>query len=541
MNLNHVLAPKTWMILAGALFGTLAALAANWGNPPNMGICAACFLRDIAGALHLHQNSLVQYIRPEISGFVLGAFATSLAFGEWRPRGGSSPIIRFFLGVFVMIGVLVFLGCPIRMILRIAGGDLNGVVALVGMVTGILGGVFFLRRGFSLGSATDQPALLGVMMPLIAVGLLVMLVVKPDFIAFSATGPGAQHVPLLLGLILGLLVGFMVQKTRFCSIGAWRDIVLVKDFYLFSGVAAFLIAALLTNYLVGNFSPQELGYHWGFTQQPLALPMTRWTQYLWTFLSMALVGLAGTFLDGCPLRNLIRSGEGDTDAAVTVLGYIAGASVAHNFHMASSTAGLGTWGPVAVGVGIGFCLMIGVLLLQNSKTKSIAFAGDSIITFQDVSAAMKAEKAIKAAGYEVKLVAPPPEMRMGCDLALEANLVEKHGIERLLQEQQLSYVQIMPLTQGASQMCEIVKVTDFGRWIMVKAGNMKLSFDKETHTIVNISGGGCPDIPYLHAEMVDQTLNMAPHPRDLGYTLCATMLQRAYEESLSLDQGGSQL
>ncbi|BAY35563.1 hypothetical protein NIES2107_74750 (plasmid) [Nostoc carneum NIES-2107] len=53
-----------------------------------------------------------------------------------------------------------------------------------------------------------------------------------------------------------------------------------------------------------------------------------------------------------------------------------------------------------------------------------------------------------------------------------------------------------------------------------------------------VSGGGCPDIPYLHAEMVDKPLNQAPHPRDLGYTLCATMLQRAYEESLQLEQGG---
>jgi hypothetical protein len=57
--------------------------------------------------------------------------------------------------------------------------------------------------------------------------------------------------------------------------------------------------------------------------------------------------------------------------------------------------------------------------------------------------------------------------------------------------------------------------------------------------VVNISGGGCPDIPYLNAEMVDKTLCQAPQPRDLGYTLCATMLQRAYEEALRLHQGGS--
>jgi YedE family putative selenium metabolism protein len=547
MNLKSFLVPKQSIILAGMLFGTLGALAVNWGNPANMGICAACFLRDIAGALHLHQNHAAQYLRPEVIGFVLGAFAASLAFREWRSRGGSSPFIRFMLGAFVMVGVLVFLGCPIRVVLRIAGGDLGGVVALAGMVVGILGGVSFLKRGFSLGSATDRPALFGASMPLLAVGLLFLLVTRPAFIAFSQTGLGARHMPWLLALGVGLLVGFMFQKTRFCSIGAWRDLFLVKDFHLFGGVAAFLLAALLTNYAAGNFSPAGMDYHWGFTDQPIALPMTNWAEYLMTFLSLGLVGMAGTLLDGCPLRNLIRSGEGDTDAAVTVLGYIAGAAVAHHFHLASSPSGLGTGGPAAVGVGWVFCIAVGAIMveknkleknkLEKNKSQQAAFSGDSIITFQNVSSAMKAEKAIKTAGYEVKLVAPPPEMRMGCDLALEINLVETPGIERLLQETRAPYVQILPLSKGLSRMCEIVKVTDFGNWIMVKAGNMKLSFEKDSGRIVNISGGGCPDIPYLHAEMVDQSLSAAPHPRDLGYTLCATMLQRAYEEALRYSGG----
>jgi hypothetical protein len=82
-------------------------------------------------------------------------------------------------------------------------------------------------------------------------------------------------------------------------------------------------------------------------------------------------------------------------------------------------------------------------------------------------------------------------------------------------------------------------VTDFGRWVMVKCGNMKISFEKATGIIVNVSGGGCPDIPYLNAEMVDKTLADAPHPNELGYTLCATMLERAYEEALNIFNGGN--
>ena len=177
--------------------------------------------------------------------------------------------------------------------------------------------------------------------------------------------------------------------------------------------------------------------------------------------------------------------------------------------------------------------------MEAATQKSAKFVGDGIVIMHNVADAMKAEKAVKAAGYDVKLIAPPPQMRMGCDLALEINLVEKQGIERLLQEKSVPVVQILPLTQGASGLCEVIKVTDFGKWYMVKAGNMKLSFEKETGIVVNISGGGCPDIPFLNAEMVDKTLSQAPQPRDLGYTLCATMLQRAYEEAVRLFAGGN--
>jgi hypothetical protein len=177
--------------------------------------------------------------------------------------------------------------------------------------------------------------------------------------------------------------------------------------------------------------------------------------------------------------------------------------------------------------------------MEAIKTSKEKFMGDGIIIFKDVAGAMKGERAVRTAGYDVKLIAPPPELRMGCDLALEVNLVEQAGIERLFKEKEVPFVQFLPLTKNTSQMCDIVKVTDFGKWVMVKAGNMKLSFEKSSGLIVNISGGGCPDIPYLNAEMVDKTLVAAPHPNELGYTLCATMLQRAYEEALVIFNGGS--
>ena len=175
--------------------------------------------------------------------------------------------------------------------------------------------------------------------------------------------------------------------------------------------------------------------------------------------------------------------------------------------------------------------------LKQKKT----FEGGGLVLFMDVQDAMQAERVLKKAGCAVKLVAPPPELRKGCDLAVEINLVEQPGIERLLKQSDVAYVNVSPLKIGTSEILEVVRVTDFGDWTMVKAANMKLTFDKRNGVIVNTSGGGCPDIPYLHAELIDKLLDEAPRPRDLGFTLCALMLDRALEECLALRQGGELL
>ena len=177
------------------------------------------------------------------------------------------------------------------------------------------------------------------------------------------------------------------------------------------------------------------------------------------------------------------------------------------------------------------------LLRRKQKT---SFEGGGLVLFMDVQEAVKAEKVLKEADYMVKLVAPPPELRKGCDLAVEVNLVEKLGIERLFDEKDVAYVGISPLRLKTAELLNIVKVTDFGNWVMVKAGNMKLTFDKRSGMIVNTSGGGCPDIPSLHAEMLGKRLTDAPWPRDIGFTLCALMLNRALEECLDIWRGGKQ-
>lgn len=169
--------------------------------------------------------------------------------------------------------------------------------------------------------------------------------------------------------------------------------------------------------------------------------------------------------------------------------------------------------------------------MKTNKKTGIEGAG--LILFNNVEEALYGEKVLKAAGYEAKLVAPPPELRKGCDLAAEIYLVEKTGIERLLKEKKADYLEVVPV-KGKGALLDVVRVTDFGEAVMVKAGNMKLTFDKKSGIIVNISGGGCPDIPSLHADLLDKKLSEAVRPKENGYTLCSLMLDRAFAESLDL-------
>ena len=326
--------------IAGGIIGIISVALVLMGNPANMGFCLACFIRDTAGGLGLHRAEAVQYIRPEIIGLILGAMGLSMARGEFSPRGGSSPVTRFFLGFFVMIGCLMFLGCPFRMVLRLAGGDLNAVVGLVGFVAGIVIGVFFLKRGYSLRRTYKQGQGEGILLPLIQIALLILVVAAPAFIFFTAEGPGAKHAAIIISLAGGLIVGALAQYTRLCMVGGFRDMILFREPKLLIGFCMIFVTALIGNLVLGKFNL-------GFTEQPVAH-----NDALWNFLGMLLAGFGCCLLGGCPLRQMVMAGEGNTDSAITYLGLLVGAAFCHNFGLAASGKGPTPNGKVAVIIGL---------------------------------------------------------------------------------------------------------------------------------------------------------------------------------------------
>ena len=362
MMSKNFLATRWGIISVGGFIGVFAALLQTWGNPGNMGVCVACFERDISGALGLHRAGVVQYMRPEIIGFVLGSLIAAYLFKEFRSRSGSAPFVRFVLGAFAMIGALVFLGCPWRACLRLAAGDGNAIFGMLGLIGGIWIGTLFLKGGYNLGRTQTTHTSAGWIMPLIMLGFLFLMLFFPQIegqgksgiLFYSVKGPGAMHAPLIISLIIGLAIGFVAQQSRFCTMGAFRDLILFKQAHLLSGIIALVASAFVVNLILGQF-------HMGFANQPVSHSLS-----VWNFSGMVLAGLAFALAGGCPGRQLFLAGEGDGDAAVFVLGMIAGAAFSHNFGLASSPKGIGQHGMAALIIGIIVCLFIGFTMRKNN-------------------------------------------------------------------------------------------------------------------------------------------------------------------------------
>ena len=343
-----------YFIISGAVLGVVAAFLAYAGNPANMGICAACFLRDTSGALGFHSVQTLQYLRPELIGLVLGGFLASLFWTkEFAPKNSTATFSSFFLGVFAMIGALVFLGCPWRAFLRLGGGDMTAIAGFLGLAAGVGIGFFFKKNGYKVDESVSVSKNIGFLPVIFSVLLLLALVfglkIGENGALFSSVkGPAAQHATLFISLIGGLVVGVFMQKSKFCSVGAFAR-AYKGDFSMFWGVVAIIAFATIANLALGQ-------YKFGFEAQPIAH-----NNFVWNFLGMVLAGLCFSLSEGCPGKHIVQMGTGNLHSGIFVIGMMAGAGFAHNFLLASSPAGITPYAPWAVGLGFVFAVYVGVL------------------------------------------------------------------------------------------------------------------------------------------------------------------------------------
>jgi len=173
------------------------------------------------------------------------------------------------------------------------------------------------------------------------------------------------------------------------------------------------------------------------------------------------------------------------------------------------------------------------------KIRKVGAAGDrerkglserGILIFEHTSDVIRAESSLKEAGINAQVKGPPPEVRTGCDMAIEFPLTSGLRVSQVLAEAKIKPLQVLPLQDLLLEPVSLYHVKDFGDYLMVRAANMKITISKSDCKIVNISGGGCPDVPYLAERLTGKNLDEAPEPRSLGHTLCGYALQLAYEE-----------
>lgn len=168
---------------------------------------------------------------------------------------------------------------------------------------------------------------------------------------------------------------------------------------------------------------------------------------------------------------------------------------------------------------------------RREKASQKSSANRGILIFDSTSDVIRAENTLKAEGWRIRVMGPPPEIQRGCDLVVEFPLIEELNIVRTLERAGAPPVEVVPVSSPLLRPVDLFQVKEFdSRYLMVRAANMKLTVDLQTGVIVNISGGGCPDVPYLAHEMVGKRLSEAPAPRAIGHTLCGYALHLAWEE-----------
>ena len=339
---------RLWPGLAlAAAVGAACAVLVKLGNPGHMGICGACFLRDVTGALGMIEKPRI--FRPEVAGVMLGALGWVVATRRYGARSGSFAVTRFFFGVWMAIGALVFLGCPFRMLQRVGGGDMNAFVGLGGFIAGVGVGHWFERRGYTVGRTQVVATPVGLVGPGVAALVLFLFVGKK----LKGPPPGStddpKHAPWLWALAIAGFAGIALSATGFCAVSAARQLFLRRKRMLVAAlclVAAYAVVAVATG-----------GFRGGFGGQPVAHG-----NLLWNALPMVLVGLTGVLAGGCPVRQMVMAGEGNGDAFVTVAGIAFGGALAHNMGLVSAadTPAL-AGGPTALGMwatGIGLAIAL---------------------------------------------------------------------------------------------------------------------------------------------------------------------------------------
>ncbi|MCX7770633.1 MAG: YedE family putative selenium transporter [Proteobacteria bacterium] len=343
-------------IISASIIGIFSSILSYKGNPINTGICISCFMENYAGALKLHNNVYMQYLRPEITFIIIGSFISSLLRKEFQPRISQSIIYSFFGGFFMIVGSAIFIGCPIKMLLKLAGGDLNALSGIAGLISGVYLAALLLRDGIDTTPFTIKKIKNSITSYLVIVLVIVIFLtsmIYPKIFAESKSGAGAEKAPLILSIIFSLIIGYISQISRFCVTGATRNSIILKEKTGIIALFSLTFFAFITNIFLNRFNfgiYGQAGSH---------------TQWLWSYLGMLLTGYIAVIIDGCPFRQLVKTGEGDLNAQIAFFGMLIAGAFVQNFNILSDSAGPTIAGKIWLLIGFIIFSLITLELRRN--------------------------------------------------------------------------------------------------------------------------------------------------------------------------------
>lgn len=163
--------------------------------------------------------------------------------------------------------------------------------------------------------------------------------------------------------------------------------------------------------------------------------------------------------------------------------------------------------------------------------KAAAPAATALLVFDQTGEVIRAERSLREAGFAVEVKGPPPQLQTGCDMVIAFPLLRQAAVLECLRQSGQQPRQVAVVTDELLEPVSLCQVKRLDRWLMVRAANMKITVDTRDGRIVNISGGGCPDVPWLAHELCGRRLETAVEPLRLGQTLCCYSLQKAFEEA----------
>jgi uncharacterized membrane protein YedE/YeeE len=134
-------------------------------------------------------------------------------------------------------------------------------------------------------------------------------------------------------LFFGVLIGWLGQRSGFCSVGGFRDFFLFRHTRLLYGYLALIIGGFFGCLAFWLVTPGAFeNFFWLLQKGLMPVPGAPANLTVAAYIVLAVaggiaVGLIGTLIGGCPLRQVVMTSEGNMKSLFFVLGMCIGAVV----------------------------------------------------------------------------------------------------------------------------------------------------------------------------------------------------------------------